>query len=196
MVGLGIFQRGFLFQCEKCRQADWYDISTVTNRFTCKRCGTEQQYTKRHWLHPEEPRFFYRLDEIVYQALVNGCAVTIFALDELRRRSKNSFLFTSEVELKSGNSKSSIEIDLTAIVDGTFVLGEAKKEGRLGADTTDEEKNIRKYGSLAQDLSAEKLFFATIDEKWADTTVERAKRLLRDYDVEREFVARDVLGYL
>jgi len=82
------------------------------------------------------------------------------------------------------------------VVDGIFMLGEAKKEGRLGGDTTEEEKNIRKYGSLAEALSAERLLFATIDEKWADTTVERAERLLKDHDVECEFVARDVLGYL
>jgi hypothetical protein len=196
MVRAGVFKRGFLFRCEKCLQADWYDVATVTNTFACKRCGTSQSYTQRHWLHPEEPRFFYMLDEIVYQALLNGCAVTIIALDHLRQRSKHSFLFTSEVELKAvGNSKS-IEIDLAAVVDGTFTLGEAKTEGRLGADATEEEKNIRKYGTLAQDLSAEHLLFATIDDKWTAATMERAERILQQYDVEPEFLTANQLEYL
>ena len=63
-------------------------------------------------------------------------------------------------------------------------------------DGTEEEKNIRKYGSLAHALNAEHLLFATINDKWADTTVERAGRLLKDHDVEREFLAREGLRYV
>ena len=45
----------------------WFSINDITHTFTCTRCGMKcEQYTKRSWKRPEEPSWFYKLDEIVY----------------------------------------------------------------------------------------------------------------------------------
>ena len=66
-ISQGIFHRGHIFQCKRCLNCDWYGIEEITDKFTCKRCRTERQYRYENWKDPEEPKWYYRLDEVVFQ---------------------------------------------------------------------------------------------------------------------------------
>ncbi|GAH69540.1 unnamed protein product, partial [marine sediment metagenome] len=71
-LGKGILHRGFILKCSRCRNADWYSISEVADTFRCRRCGFEQTYGSTHLRIQEEmerlePKWYYRLDEVIYQ---------------------------------------------------------------------------------------------------------------------------------
>jgi hypothetical protein len=71
-VEKSIFYRGYIFLCENCSDGAWHSISEVDQTFTCKRCGVKQQYKFRSWKHPNEPSWFYKLDEMAYLMLAHN----------------------------------------------------------------------------------------------------------------------------
>jgi hypothetical protein len=98
-VGKRVFYRGLILKCTNCSDLDWFSIDEITHAFTCRRCGKNQQYTKSNWNHPDEPSWFYKLDEIVYQALLNNSATPILTLGALREKYNESFLFCPELRI-------------------------------------------------------------------------------------------------
>ena len=75
-----ILYRGFIFGCSFCRNPDWFSVSDVTQEFTCRRCGRRQVYAKANWKMPDEPAWFYKLDELIYQGYRQGMAVPLLSL--------------------------------------------------------------------------------------------------------------------
>lgn len=101
-------------------------------------------------------------------------AVPILALDFLRRESTQNFSFTTDRELwKPEALRPDAEVDLFCVVDGILTVGEAKKEDRLGKNTSDENAEIRKYKRIAASLAARHLVFATLSDAWNMQTRER-----------------------
>ncbi len=84
LISKQILYRGFIFRCSYCRNSTWFSVSEITQEFKCRRCGRSQVYTKANWKMPEEPAWFYKLDELVYQGYRQGMAVSLLALDHLR----------------------------------------------------------------------------------------------------------------
>jgi len=84
-VSRGIFTKGFILQCERCRQAEWYRLEEIGQSFICVRCNTRQIFTKRHWKEGAEPSIFYKLDEMFYQGYKNNMWVPILTLGYLKR---------------------------------------------------------------------------------------------------------------
>jgi len=176
----GILYRGYIFQCEFCRNSAWYPLKDISDRFTCPRCHREQVYTSKHWKIPRaQPSVYYQLDEIVYQGFSNDMHVPTLALDSLRRSAEGSFLYVEELEFrKKEEAKLLIECDMNCVMDGVLTIGEAKKADRLDNKRAEEVRTIEKYKTLATNLGARRIVFATLAERWDATTEQKILEVL------------------
>ena len=130
---------------------------------------------------PEEPAWFYKLDELVYQGYRQGMAVSLLALNYLQSVSSGNFSFATDREFWKPKAKSAdAEVDLFCVSDGVLTIGEAKKESRLGKSGSEENLEIEKYKKLVAGLSARRLIFATLDENWKSGTINRVTAGFRD----------------
>jgi len=170
-ISRGVFYRGLVLRCSHCSDVGWFSIGEITHTFTCRRCGKSQQYTKSNWRHPDEPSWFYKLDEIVYQALMNNSAVPILTLGALREKCKESFLFCPELRIKvPGDKKHFMELDICCIADGELCIGEAKSNGTLATNGVSASVAAGKYRDLAAKLGATRVIFSTSSQAWDETS--------------------------
>lgn len=127
LVRKRIVERGYIFQCERCRLASWYGIDALTVEFVCSRCSFRQQFTVSHWKQPLEPRWYYKLAETVYQFYFHNSHLTLQVLYKLKGESKRAFHYVPEIDLLDfpvpGKKR---ELDIACILDGKIVLGEGK----------------------------------------------------------------------
>jgi hypothetical protein len=181
LSGAGILYRGLVLQCQYCRRADWFALGDLTDSFTCKRCHRGQVFTSAHWRYPSQPHLYYQLDELVYQGLDHNMQVPVLALDCMRRASRDSFLFVHEMAYREHDLDTPpSEVDLNCVVDGLVTIGEAKKDERLGKNDKEESEAIGKYLDLAKRLAAHQVAFATTQNEWHPTTVDRLQRAFAD----------------
>ncbi len=173
-VARELFYRGLILACSYCSNVAWFSIGELTQAFTCRRCGKNQQYTKSSWKHPDEPSWFYKLDELVYQALSYNSVVPILTLSALRAKHKESFLFCPELRITAhGQKKHFMELDICCIPDGKLCIGEAKSNGSLTTSAISANEVAEKYRNLADKLGAARVTFSTSESQW-DTTSETA----------------------
>jgi len=188
LLSQDIFYRGCIFKCRYCRNADWFGLDQFDQIFRCKRCQRTQHVTRENHVYGElEPGWCYKLDEIIFQFLKHNGDVGILALDYERRGSQTSFLFTTDLELRRAGAiggKPDSEIDICCLVDGEIVLGEAKKENRLGQTKRAEVKEINKYTTLADVLGVKRLIFATLAEAWSDETMTNVKNATASRNID------------
>jgi hypothetical protein len=176
LIQKAVLYRGFIFKCAFCRNADWFSIDEITHEFKCKRCGHVQVYVSEHWREPNEPSWYYKLDEIVYQGYSHNMSVPALALYFLSQKKLESFLYSPELEFFDDNSDVPVaELDLFCIQDGILSIGEAKKEDRLGENASDDRRISGKYHEFAKKLCARKVIFATIAPQWSGRTVEQIR---------------------
>jgi hypothetical protein len=181
LVAKEIIYRGFIFGCSYCRNADWFSVSDITQEFKCRRCGRTQPYSKRNWKTGEEPGWFYKLDELVYQGYRQNMDVSLLALNYLKTQSQDSFTFTTDREFwRSGATKPDVEADLFCVPDGMLTVGEAKIDNSLADSAHDEREKINKYKRIASSLSARRLVFATLSDEWRPETVAAIQNSFRD----------------
>jgi hypothetical protein len=171
LVPKGILYRGFIFGCSYCRNADWFSVADVTQEFKCRRCGRTQVYRKRNWKEGDEPIWFYKLDELVYQGYRHNMDVSLLALTHLKAQAQESFTFATDREFwKAGADKPTVEADFFCVPDGVLTVGEAKIEGSLGSSASEEREKITKYKRLADKLCARQLVLATLNPEWRPET--------------------------
>lgn len=192
MAKQGVFYRGFIFKCERCRNADWYDVQDVSQTFECKRCRQTQIYQRSHWRQPLEPQWYFNVHEVLYQAMKGGSITTILALDALRKKAKDTFDFIPEFEIRKSpdDPKPFMEIDFGCNLDGLIILGEAKTEGRLGRSEGDEEKKLGSYKVAATAIRASQVVFATSDDQWATETQSRVHRAFEGTHISTIFLCK------
>jgi hypothetical protein len=168
-----ILIRGFVFQCQACRNADWYPIAEVSETFVCSRCRSTQAYHRTHWKRPEEPAWYYALGEVSFQAHKNNAWVNILALDCLRRSSSKPFMFATEHDLFEWLSKERMmEIDMCCVWCGKVVIGEAKKNGVLGDNRKEQQAAAAKYRALADRINAYRIVCATAAAEWDKSAID------------------------
>lgn len=196
MCQISAFLRGFIFQCRFCRNSDWYSVSELSETFRCKRCSRNQVYVTTNWKYPKEPSWYYKLDEIVFLAIKNGCVTSVLANDTLRKRSPKSFLYTLDSEFyELGSDRPFMEVDIVCISEGKLFIGEAKKEDFLADTSTKETAVISRYVDLAKRLGAHGLVFATLSPQWSESTNALIRRIAPTTDLELIQLARaDLLG--
>lgn len=191
LVVKGVFHRGFIFKCRLCRNTDWFSVGEISDHFKCKRCGLDQIYTREHSLRDAEPAWYYKLDELVLRAHQNGFAVPTLALDYLRRQSKESFMFTPELEVFLGDAtKPFIEMDICCIPDGVLTIGEAKKGKRLGNSPTDESRTIERYRIVADKFGVGRVVFATSEKSWSPETIKKIQEAFSNLPIAMTLISR------
>jgi hypothetical protein len=181
LISKQILYRGFIFGCSYCRNAGWFSVSDITQEFRCRRCGRSQVYTKRNWKMPEEPAWFYKLDELIYQGYRQGMTVSLLALRHFKSNAAESFTFVTDREFwKPEAASAEVEADFFCAPDGVFTAGEAKKENILGNGTSAESAKINKYKQLVTRLGLRQLVFATLCDNWRQQTVDAISVAFKD----------------
>lgn len=190
LVNKGILLRGFIFKCERCRNASWYNIEYVERTFTCSRCGAKQIYIKKHWFNSsDEPQWFYKLNEVFYQGLINNMHVPVLTIGWLKKGSKESFLYVPEIEIRKDptSSKPNLEIDFCAATDGEIIIGESTIIGKLA------QKRIRQYKHIANSLRANRIIFSTFCESWEDSTKEYVQEIFNGEKIKPILITKSDL---
>jgi len=181
-VEKSILYRGYIFLCENCSDAAWHSISDVDQTFTCRRCGVKQQYKSMSWKHPNEPSWFYKLDEMVYLMLEHNGHVPVLTLNKLRARSKESFMFRTEVRLTpKGTTKMYLEIDICCIANGRLCIGEAKSNDSLAGKDLTSMQIAERYRDLALKASASIVVFATTKPSWDQPSHDAIRLAFEDH---------------
>ena len=166
-VEKGILYRGYIFQCENCSDAAWHSIGDLDQTFTCRRCGLSQQYKHQHWRMPNEPRWFYKLDEMVYLMLKHNGHVPLLTLNKLRVSFEDSFLFRPELRIiPQGSDKTYLEMDICCIANGKLCIGEAKSTGDLSGKNLTAIETAARYRDLALQIGASIVVFSTSVDAW------------------------------
>jgi hypothetical protein len=140
-----------------------------------------QLHGRRSW--------YYKLDEIVYQGDANGMIVPLLTLDYLRRFSRDTFLFTTELEFSREDGQIPIiEADLCCVVDGVLTIGEAKRDSVVASSQAASTAAMEKYRDLARQLLARQVVFATLSDSWSTETVRYAKRVFAKEHLQLKFL--------
>jgi hypothetical protein len=177
-----ILYRGFVLKCIRCSAIGWFSVAEITENFTCRRCGINQQYTQASWKTPNEPAWFYKLDEMVYQMLQHRGDTTLLTLNALRAKAKTSFHFAPELAIRPlGTAKSSIEVDIPCIKDGEMYIGEAKSVDTLAAENFTAGEVAARYRDLAEKMNASGVIFSTSAAGWNETTKEAIGRAFESH---------------
>ena len=184
----GIFYRGLILQCPRCKEADWFDLEDISQQFICKRCKNKDYIQMRNWKESSEPTWYYKLDEVIYQGVNNNMEVPILTLSYLKRKSKRGLLYLPEVELRRNPTahKPDLEIDICCIQDGQIVLGECKKN-QITRKAIDKLNNF----SLGLVRNPDRLIFASMSKKTPKGIkeyVEKSLSLSQDFLMEPDLV--------
>jgi hypothetical protein len=136
---------------------------------------------KPNWKKGDEPAWFYKLDELVYQGYRQDMAVSLLALNYLKARSQESFTFTTDREFwKPAAIMPDVEADFFCAPDGILTVGEAKTDNSLGRGNAEEHAKIKKYRHLVRGLSIRQLVFATMSSDWRKETIEAVRVAFED----------------
>jgi len=155
----GVLQRGMLIRCPHCRKSDWYPLRELSDKVVCHRCSREHVFSAH-------AAVYFRLDEIAAEVLENNSHIPLLALNCLRRRSKISFLYSTDCEVRrdgEDEEKPWLEIDLLAVVDGDLVVGECKSGAKL---ETSDKAQFKKYVDLCARLRPDRFVVATDAPEW------------------------------
>jgi hypothetical protein len=181
-VEKGVFYRGYIFLCENCSDAAWHSIAEVDQTFTCRRCRLNQQYKHGHWKMPNEPKWFYKFDEMIYLMLKHNGHVPLLTLNKLRVTSKESFLFCHELRVlpKEGH-KTYLEMDICCIANGKLCIGEAKSNGDLSGKDLTALKTAERYRDLALKIGASMVVFSTSADVWNENSLKAIDDTFADH---------------
>jgi hypothetical protein len=163
-----IVNRGFVLQCPLCRACAFYPTEDVGSRFQCLRCRRSNEILSGTWRETLEPEWYYALDEVVYQGLINNASVPLLAMSELATDAR-SFLHMPEAKIQR-EGQPDVEIDLWTIVDGAITLGEAKKETLLATGASREVARCNLLRDLLRKMTADTWVMATASDDWSERT--------------------------
>jgi hypothetical protein len=169
LIGRRVLRRGFAFQCPICRWADFYALATFGDEFECRQCAQLTRWQLKDSRHKVAPELFYGLDEILYRVADTDGHAVLRALKWLSEGS-SSFMVAPGVNIDWPGDANPWEVDAVILLDGHIVLVEVKNA------TAIEQRQVNKYGSLAEALRADTVCFVST-KGWDDATVARLDRI-------------------
>jgi hypothetical protein len=188
-----IFYRGLVLQCTHCRASDWYGIEELDQHFVCRRCRHPQTILQRNWKRGNEPAWFYKLDEVIYQGLSNNMVLPLLTIVNLMKNSKKSFLYTPELECRKDKDsvKPDREVDICCIQDGRIIIGEC-------SITNISKELVNKLSKFSHELmrSPEMLVYSTLNSSVSEDIKMYAKSTLQFpflFLTESDLVIEDLL---
>jgi|GEM_PF-6883844 len=192
LLAVRILKRGYCLKCEYCRNSDWYSIDEVGNEFLCRRCYRAQALSRSNWRGPREPLWFYALDEVFYQFLLNHGFVPLFAVNVLKERHRGACSYVPEVDLVFQGAN--CEFDFIFSADTRIYAGEGKCSGSLGGKTKIQEERLLRQKCLhARQIGATHLVLATGRESWSERTKDLVE-ILGEQDVVIECLTNKQLA--
>ncbi len=125
LTRLGVFHQGYDWHCPHCGYRNWNAIDSLRAALACQVCHQERHI-------PVDLVLDFRLNEFFATCLREHDTLTmIWALGQLQRDAKASFIFTPQIDLfrkypESRASTNDRELDLLCVVDGKVIIGEVK----------------------------------------------------------------------
>ncbi len=168
-----VLARGLVLKCERCRHADWYSARESDPAFRCSRCSLEQRPRPGHWLGDPEPRWRYRLDEVLFQFLRHRGDLPALTVYERFHGLERTYEALTELELVDpGQVKT--ELDFVVVEDGQLWLGEAFTDAHYGRGRK-ETARLERLAQVAVLLQARGVILATAADAVAESTRRRAE---------------------
>ena len=119
----GIFYQGYTWRCANCNYVNFLPVNDLAPLMPCAVCKVE------HALAADfESRF--HLDETIARGMrEEGLRSVVFALGILRASATHAFMYTPPLDVNIEGLRPT-DLDIVCVVDGRFVIGEAKDSGR------------------------------------------------------------------
>jgi hypothetical protein len=151
----GVLLLGFQARCPACGYRAWHHIDDVKQAMRCGGCNAVFPL-------PPEQRWHYRLNTLVRAAYgEHGLLPVVLVLGQLLMDARTSFMFAPCLDVFEDGEKGPFgDLDIAAIVDGRFVVGEVKQSRGLFDEAT-----FTKMESIAKRLLPDELLFASMDRE-------------------------------
>lgn len=165
-----VLVRGVVLKCMRCRLAAWYSASMTPNRFSCDRCGLDQETSREAWFGSPEPILSYRLAEVVYQLFEHNGEVPLLAAKEAFGDSQDPLGRGYELRIAPPDGKAQ-EVDIFQSDGYRLWVGEASTKPQLTPN------RLNFLSRLAGALNAYGVLLATPEPAWSSKTERTAKGL-------------------
>ncbi|MBT1186059.1 hypothetical protein HET69_19135 [Streptomyces sp. CJ_13] len=169
----GVVRRGLVLGCCHCPIYEFYPLAEITQAYSCRRCGGENNLVQGRWKSPlSEPSWYYELHPAVRELVDNDGDVPLLATQFLRTQHwARPVLVCEEFEvLRNGNPF--VEIDFALATLDQVWLGEAKSGDVLASNPKEQKREACKLIEGCVALGAGGLVLATSKPRWSDTTLQ------------------------
>ncbi|WP_416867174.1 MAG: hypothetical protein ACMVP2_06960 [Imperialibacter sp.] len=182
-----VFLKGFTIKCTNCSSHFWYPLTEIDHAINCKGCLESFDF-------PVEPEFSYRLNDLIKNNIFqsptqrDGNLAVIRSLVSIRIRSHSSFEYNPQLNLYSdyNSNKPCSEIDLLALSDGNFIIGEVKHNSKGFSE--DKNKALEGLVEIAKEIYPDKIILACYED--SNDKLEKAKtgliHLFRKWEYQPE----------
>ncbi len=175
LCGYGALLPGFKLKCTHCSSIFWYPLKGAAEAVQCNGC-------LREFAFPVEQPFAYKLNNVIKnnmfqsRSMRDGNLTVIRTLASLHRRARKSFGYSPQVNLFDDlhSNRPSSELDIAAIVDGQFIIGEAKHNS--AAFSADNNKSLRGLVDVAKEIYPDQIILACYEDQHGKLA--RAERAL------------------
>lgn len=172
LTARGVLLVGIKARCPSCGYCLWHHIDDVKQTLQCDGCNTSFPL-------PPEQQWYYRLNSLARVAYAeHGLLPVVLVLGQLLMEARNAFFFSPCLDLFEKDNKDSVgDLDIAAIFDGKFVIGEVKQSRDLFDVST-----FAKMEGIARRLLPDTLLFSSMDR---DPSILINKEIARLSDVLR-----------
>jgi hypothetical protein len=174
LLECGVLFRGHEWSCRHCSHRNWVGVEALREMVLCEVCRHNHQL-------PVDIALDFRLNEFFATCLREHDTMTVAAvLCALRDKAENCFVFAPQTMLyrdypENQGRMPDRELDIVCIVDGKFVIGEAKARVELIAQS-----DIKDLAVAATELGADVAVLATLsgDPEMMERKVQQLRPLL------------------
>lgn len=179
----GVIRRGLVLRCATCEQKQFHAIDTLSQSWPCQRCGAFSDLDQQAWKIPaDEPLWFYDLHPVGRQVLRDNGDVSTLLSNYLRTENAplhDHFDDVPEVEFVK-DAQPQVELDLISYRNDILTVAECKTSGNQFSGKSARNEIIKKCRVAAR-LRADRLLFATRDDKWAQASRSIIENTVRTY---------------
>lgn len=177
LTGSGVLLMGVRVRCPSCGYRAWYHIDETKRTLECNGCG-------HSFPMPPEPLWHYRLNNLVRAGYAqHGLTPVVLVLGQILMEARSSFMFAPSLDLFEKDAEEAFgDLDIAAIIDGRFVIGEVKQSYKLFDQAV-----FEKMAEIAKRVRPDQLLFASMDQQPSKLVEENIAWLsteLQPYDIE------------
>jgi hypothetical protein len=183
LVRMDIIWRGLRHRCHRCRWEGWHGQDEIGSALRCPRCRLEFDVHSRHWVGADEPQWWYRLNEVLWQFVTTHSDLALKASVFFLHTDRPATLLAPAMELVGPDGSSSSEVDLIVLRGRRLWIGEAKIGSSLGGQTA-AGTQLNKLRSAARLLKADGILMVSGSPSgFSDPTVALIKERLGELDL-------------